>query len=99
MNQPFQTQSLVAILTDLSTVLKSLATRQEPPIPLDLELDLADRAIQSRSESQAFQALEMLILAAHATRLTKEPELQHTPAYHDAVQVLRMGGIALPDDL
>ena len=99
MKQPFPTQSLVAILTDLSTVLQSLATRQKPPIPLDLELDLAERARQSASEPQAFRVLEMLIRAAHTAGLTKEPELQHTPAYHDAVQVLRMGDIALPDDL
>jgi hypothetical protein len=90
---------LSAILTELSRTLQALADQHMPPIPLDQELTMRDRALQSGIESQAFRAIEVLVLSAHASGLTKEPALQQTPAYIEAVQVLRMSGRQLPADL
>jgi hypothetical protein len=90
---------LSAILTELSAVIKTLADHHVPPIPLNEELEMGDRALQRGIGSQAFRVIEILILSAHASGLTKEPALQRDPAYIEAVQVLRMSGKSLPADL
>jgi hypothetical protein len=90
---------LLTILTELSAVMKTLADQHVPSIPFDEELEMGDRALQRGIESQAFRAIEILILSAHASGLTKELALQQTPAYIEAVQVLRMSGKPLPADL
>ncbi|MBA2391970.1 MAG: hypothetical protein H0V70_04415 [Ktedonobacteraceae bacterium] len=90
-------RSLTAILTDLSAIVKTLADQQS--IPLDQELAMSNRALERDIESQAFRAIEMLVLSAHASGLTKELELYQAPAYIEAVHVLRMSGRPLPTDL
>jgi hypothetical protein len=90
---------LSTILAELSAAMKTLADQHNPPIPLDEELEMANRALQRSSESLAFRAIEVLILSAYASGLTKEPALQQAPAYIEAMQVLRMSGKPLPADL
>ena len=90
---------LPTLLAELAKTIKTLADQHVPPISLDEELDMGNRALQSGIESQAFRAIEILILSAHASGLTKEPALQQAPAYIEAVQVLRMSGKPLPADL
>ena len=92
-------RSLLTILAELSATLQTLADQQNPPIPLDEELEMANRALQGSSESLAFRAIEVLVLNAHASGLMKEPAVQQAPAYIEAVQVLRMSGKDLPADL
>jgi hypothetical protein len=46
-----------------------------------------------------FRAIEILVLTAHASGMTKNPALHQTPAYIEAVEVLRMSGKPLPTDL
>lgn len=93
------TQPLSAILTELSAVMKTLTDQHVPPIPFDEELEMGDRTLQRDNEPQIFRAIEVLVLSAHASGLTKEPALQRDPAYIEAVQVLRMSGKPLPADL
>jgi hypothetical protein len=90
---------LSTILTELSTLIQTLADQHVPPIPFDEELAMADRAFQRGNESLAFRAIEVLVLGAPASGLTQEPALQHAAAYMEAVQVLRMSGRDLPADL
>ena len=90
---------LSAILADLSATMKTLANQHVPPISLDEELEMGDHALQSGIDSQAFRAIEILILSAHASGLTKEPALHQAPAYVEAMQVLRMSGKPFPADL
>jgi hypothetical protein len=92
-------RSLLTILAELSEILKTLASQHVPPIPLDQELEMGDRALKRGSEPLAFRAIEELVLSVHASGLTKEPALQQTPVYIEAVQVLRMSGKTLPADL
>jgi 5-enolpyruvylshikimate-3-phosphate synthase len=92
-------QPLMTILTELLATMKTLANQHVPPILLDEELEMGDRALQSGVESQAFRAIEVLILSAYASGLTKEPVLQQDPAYIEAVQMLRMSGKPLPAHL
>ncbi|MBA2678646.1 MAG: hypothetical protein H0U76_09685 [Ktedonobacteraceae bacterium] len=88
---------LSAILADLSAIVKTLAHQQS--LRFDQELLMSERALQSGIEAQAFRAIEILVLSAYASGLTKEPALQHTLAYSEAVQVLQMSGKQLPADL
>ena len=90
---------LSTLLTELSAKIKTLANHHIPPIPFDEELVMGDRALQSGIESQVFRAIEVLILSAHASGLTKEPALQQDAAYIETVQVLRMSGKLFPADL
>jgi hypothetical protein len=90
---------LLAILAELSVVIKTLADHHIPPIPFEEELEMRDRALQRGNELQAFRAIEVLVLAAHASGLTREPDLQQAPAYIEAIQVLQMSGKPLPADL
>jgi hypothetical protein len=46
-----------------------------------------------------FRVIEILVLAAHASGMTKNPALHQNPAYIEAVEVLRMSGKSLPADL
>jgi hypothetical protein len=87
---------LSPILTELSTLIQTLADQHVPPIPFDEELAMADRALQRGNESLAFRAIEVLVLGAHASGLTQEPALQNAPAYMEAMQALRMSGRDLP---
>jgi hypothetical protein len=96
---PMSIRPLLTILTELSAAIKTLADQHVPPIPFDEELEMGDHALQRGSEPLAFRAIEVLVLAAHASGLTKEPALQRAPAYIEAVQVLRMSGKPLPADL
>jgi hypothetical protein len=57
-------QPLSAILTELSLTLQALANQHVPPIPLDQELIMRDRALQSGITSQVFRAIEVLILSS-----------------------------------
>ena len=90
---------LSTILTELSATVKTLADQHVPPIPFDQELFMSTHALQSGIESQIFRAIEVLVLNAYASGLTKKPALQQNPAYIEAVQVLRMSGKSLPADL
>ena len=90
---------LATILTELSATIKTLADQHNPPIPFDQELFMRDHALKSGIASQAFRAIEELVLSAHASGMTKDPALYQTPAYIEAVQVLRMSGKQLPTDL
>ncbi len=90
---------LSTILAELSTGIQTLADQYIPPIPFDEELAMADHALQRGNEPLVFRAIEVLVLGAHASGLTQEPALQHTPAYMEAVQILRMSGRNLPADL
>lgn len=85
---------LPAILADL----KDLLSR---PSPTDLsqELALADRALSNGVEAQMFRAIELLVLSAHASGMTTDPEITQSPVFLEAVQVLRMSGKPLPPDL
>jgi hypothetical protein len=88
---------LSAILADLSAIVKTLADQQS--LPFDQELLMSDLALQSGIESQMFRALEVLVLSAHASGLTKEATQQQIPVYIEAVQVLQMSAKQLPADL
>jgi hypothetical protein len=92
-------RSLSEILTELSVTIKTLADQHIPPIPFDLELAMGERALQLGIESQMFRAIEILVLAAYASGMIKNPALHQTPAYIEAVEVLRMSGKSLPTDL
>ena len=87
------------ILRELSAVIKTLSDQHDPPIPFDQEFFMKDHALESGVESQAFRAIEVLVLSAHASGLTKETTLHQAPVYAEAVQVLRMSGRQLPADL
>jgi hypothetical protein len=90
---------LSAILSEFSATVKTLADQHVPPIPFDLEFAMSDHALQSGVESQIFRAIEVLVLSAHASGMTKDPALKQTSAYGEAVQVLRMSDKPLPTDL
>jgi hypothetical protein len=90
---------LATILTELSATIKTLADQHNPPIPFDQELFMRDHALKSGIDSQAFRAIEILVFAAHASGMTKNSALHQTPAYIEAVKVLRMSGKSLPADL
>jgi hypothetical protein len=90
---------LSTILAELSTLIQALTNQHIPSIPFDEELAMADRALQSGNESLMFRAIEVLVLSAHASGMTKEPAMQQAPAYIEAVEVLRMSGKDLPADL
>jgi hypothetical protein len=92
-------RSLSIVLTELYATVKTLADRHDPPIDLDQESIMKDHALQSGIEYQAFRAIEVLVLSVHASGLTKDPALQQTTAYVEAVEVLRMSGKPLPHDL
>lgn len=87
---------LATILQELVASTKTLAGQQ---LPFDVELEMAERALQAGTVPRIFRALEVLILAAHASGLTQRPELRQTPAYRETLQVLKMGDIPLPTDL
>ena len=90
---------LATILTELYATVKTLADRHDPPIDLDQETIMKDHVLQSGIKYQAFRAIEVLVFSAHASGLTKDPALQQTPAYIEAVEVVRMSGKPLPNDL
>lgn len=92
-------RSVAAIVADLIPILNALAEQQVPPIPFDVEFDQVNQALHRGGELLAFRALEMLILSAYASGLTKKPALQQAPAYIEAVQILQMSGKPLPADL
>ena len=90
---------LSTILTEISATIKTLADQHDPPINLDQEFFMKTRSLESGIESQVFRAIEVLVLSAHASGLTKDPALRQTPAYIEAVEVLRMSDKPLPNDL
>ncbi len=93
---------LATILTELYATVKTLADQHDPPIDLEQETIMKNHALQSGIEYieyQAFRAIEVLVLSAYASGLTKDPALRETPAYIEAVEVLRMSGKSLPNDL
>jgi hypothetical protein len=90
---------LSTILAELSTLIQALADQHVPPIPFDEELAMTNRVLLHGNDSLVFRAIEVFVLSAHASGLTQDPALQHTSAYMEAVQVLRMSGRDLPADL
>jgi hypothetical protein len=96
---PMTIRPLSEILTELSVTIKTLADQHNPPIPFDQELFMRDHALKSGIASQAFRAIEELVLSAHASGMTKNPALHQTPAYIEAVEVLHMSDKPLPNDL